>query len=257
MPAYNEEKRIESVLKNFNASLIKKFKDNLAILVVSESMDQTNEIVTRYARRHRGIKLLAMKGGKKGKGGAITTGFRAACQSSKGTDVIGFADADLSISGTEIIKLIETLQKENVDGVIASRYVKGSRIANKQKFSRFIASRSYNVLIRMLFGLKFNDTQCGAKFFKASALCGLVQRLALTDMSFDIDLLYEMQKHGFKIVEVPIVYKPIYDYSKLRISRQAPQMLMVALGFRLKHSRFDKYIPTSVKGFVYGSLKKW
>lgn len=255
-PAYNEEERITKTLEEYKDTVIRKYKNDVEIIVVSESTDRTNSIVSNYASKYKQIKLLASTKIKFGKGGAIVKGFALACKDSD-ADIIGFSDADPSISGQEIVKLIEQLKKRQVDGVVASRYVKGSKIIGKQRLTRFVASRAYNIMIRILFGLKFYDTQCGAKFFKKKALCSLVEHLSLTDMSFDLDLLYEMQKRGFRIIEVPIRYNMIYEGTKLRLKKQIPQMFMVAIGFRLKHSRFNKYFSPKLKGFVYNAIRKW
>ena len=54
----------------------------------------------------------------------------------------------------------------DADGVIGSRYVPGSKVTTPQGLFRRLESRTFNLIIRLLFGLPYNDTQCGAKVFK-------------------------------------------------------------------------------------------
>ena len=254
MPAYNEQDRIVKTLENFRKTIIKKYKHDIEILIVSESIDHTNDMVLKYAFRHKQVRLLASRK-RAGKGKALIKGFAVACSANK-WDIIGFTDADLSVSGDEVMRLIEKLRKDkSIDGVISSRYVKGSKIVGKQKLSRYIASRLYNLMLKALFNFKYNDTQCGAKFFRSSALCSILRPLSLTDMSFDLDLLYEMRLHGYNVVEMPVTYNMIYEGSKLRLKRHVPQMFIVALNYRIEHSAFNRLMPRRLKVFVYNLIK--
>lgn len=232
IPAYNEEKRIIRTLEDFRKTIMAKYKNDVDILIVSESTDKTNSIVKSYASRYRQIKLVG-QGKRRGKGGAIIKGFEIASRSRK-WDVIGFVDADSSMSGREIIKLLGRLNGDkSIDGVIASRYIDGSRITGDLKASRFIASRMYNIMVRLLFGFKYSDTQCGAKFFRNSALRDTLPKLSLNDMSIDLDLLYQMKLGRFNVVEVPITYSMIQEGTKLDLKRHIPQMFVDAIRYRI------------------------
>ena len=111
----------------------------------------------RLCSKYSQIKLLDFEE-KLGKGGAIIEGFRAADGSK-----VGFVDADESVEPSDVERMYKALS--NVDGVIASRKLKDSRILLKQGLRRRITSKIFNILVRMIFGLDVNDTQCGAKVF--------------------------------------------------------------------------------------------
>ncbi len=256
MPAYNEQGRILATLKEYWHALGSAYGKDVRLIVVSDSTDNTNKIVAGYARKqHGGIKLFRGSE-KKGKGAALARGFAYACADSKMT-VVGFVDADPVIPGKEITKLIGYLGERGTDGVIASRYARGSVWIGRQRPVRYIASRAYNQLVRLLFGLPYRDTQCGAKFFKKRALCGILNTLALTDMSFDLDLLYEMHLHGFRVVEKPVAYRWIREGSTLVLKKQIPQMMIVALGYRITRSPINVLVPPALKGAVYNFFKRW
>jgi glycosyltransferase involved in cell wall biosynthesis len=254
IPAYNEQERIRQTLEDYCGTLSRNYKEDACIAVISDSNDRTNEIVSKYAKG-RNVKLLKNRI-KRGKGAALLKGFELAC-GDRNAEIVGFVDADPSITGSEIVRLIERLRESDADGVIASRYVKGSKLIGRQRPARYFASRGYNLLVRLLFGFKYHDTQCGAKFFKKRALCSILRTLALTDMSFDLDLLYEMRQRGFRVEEVPITYRWINQGSSLRLNKQVPQMFMVAIGYRIIKSPLNAIVPPSVKGAVYNFFRGW
>jgi len=73
-------------------------------------------------------------------------------------------DADASTSFSQMLTLYEIL--DGADVVIGSRWIEGSVLIREQDLARKLESRVFNLIIRLLFGLSFKDTQCGAKVFK-------------------------------------------------------------------------------------------
>ncbi|HKM59975.1 MAG TPA: glycosyltransferase family 2 protein, partial [Candidatus Bathyarchaeia archaeon] len=69
IPAYNEEKRIRRTLE----CLVDQFNGSCEILIVSESKDKTNDIVTEFSKNSAVVKLLASNN-RLGKGGAFKKG---------------------------------------------------------------------------------------------------------------------------------------------------------------------------------------
>jgi glycosyltransferase involved in cell wall biosynthesis len=255
VPAYNEEKRIAKTLEDFRKTIIKRYGNSITVLVVSDgSTDRTNKIVNGFSKKQSQIKLMVNE--HSGKGGALRAGFHRAIDERK-YDVIGFADADPSVSGTEIMKLLLALDQSGADGIIASRYLKGSRIIGNLTATRYIASRCYNLMVNLLFGLGFKDTQCGAKFFRERALRKIIEGVHLTDMSFDINLLYEMHRHGFVVKEIPITYRIVNESSSVRVGKQIPKMFIITLSYRITKSPLKALFPESFRIRVYNALKNW
>ena len=73
IPAYNEEKRIKHTLE----SLVDRFDGSCEILIVSESTDKTDDIVTEFSKNSAVIKLITSNK-RLGKGGAFKKGVRNA-----------------------------------------------------------------------------------------------------------------------------------------------------------------------------------
>lgn len=252
MPTRNEAHRIGQTLKDYSSKLR---NSGIRLAVVSSSTDRTDRIVSGYTSKFKFIRLLK-SGRNDGKGGAIIKGFRYALK--ERPEFIGFVDADDSVKCSEMLKMVSLLERgERLDGVIASRYVEGSRTNGVIEPSRFLASRAYNLLIRLLFGIDVRDTQCGAKIFRRKAIESVLPRLSMLGMSFDVNLLYELKLDGYKVKEHGVVYDQANEGTNVNVVRNAPEMLVTALGFRIYKSRLARFLPRSLLLSVYRRVGKW
>jgi glycosyltransferase involved in cell wall biosynthesis len=239
MPAYNEEKRIgrtlEEYSKEFEALRKRKLLDYNLLVVINGTTDNTEKIVKSFRKKNNRITYLNLKEG--GKGHAIIQGFKHELKGN--SDLIGFVDADMSTLPKEFFRLAS--QVKHYDGVIASRYHKKSAVEPKPTLQRMIASRIFNLWIRTLFIFPYRDTQCGAKIFKKYALKKVVDSLLVTKWAFDVDLLYNLRKHRFKINEVPTTWSD-KEYSKINFMRSGPFMALSMLRLRLLNSPFKSIV---------------
>ena len=210
IPAYNEERRISNVLRAYSA-LLK--KNGFNIIISSQSNDSTDSIIKGFCAKNRHISLIRDAG--HGKGSNIINGIRYVLKKAKDLDIVGFVDADGAIDSKEIDRLAELLLERNLDGIIGSRYLEGSDVRGISLWRKFL-SRSYNIIIRLA-GMNYTDTQCGAKFFRAKSLKKIYKGLFETGWVFDLNLLFEMEKNSFKIIEVPIKYNHVENNSKVNV----------------------------------------
>ena len=231
IPAYNEEKRISKILEDY-CTFFRKNKENFELIVVLNNChDNTSGIVKKIKKKFKEIVILDFKQG--GKGFAIAEGFKEALK--RNCDFIGFVDADMATGAEAFYDLLKNL--ENQDGIIANRYHKKSVINPKQPLDRIIASRGFNVLVRLLFLFKFKDTQCGAKIFKKKVVERILPNLSITQWAFDIDLLYQTHKSNFKIKEHPTIWSDIGG-SKINLQKSSLQMFLAVCRLRAINSRF-------------------
>ena len=251
IPAHNEETRISETLEEYGKFFWREYnRDHEIIVVLNGCEDKTIEVVERYERKYPSIKHIEFK--KSGKGFAVIQGFKEA----RG-DLIGFADADNATTAPEFSKLIGGIN--GFDGAIGSRWMKDSIVVPKQPLARRIAGRGFNLLNRMMFDLKFKDTQCGAKLFTKKAAKAVIPKLGITEWAFDADLLYEMKREGFKIKEVAISWQDVKG-SKLNIIKTPLRMFLSLVRLRLIYSPFkfivefyDRRLPEWVK--IHHKLK--
>jgi glycosyltransferase involved in cell wall biosynthesis len=219
IPAYNEVNRIEPVLSNY----CRQFPDQEIIVVCNGCNDGTPELVEKMSLQHSQIKLEHFEG-KIGKGAAIVWGFKAA----RGKN-IGFVDADESVNPQEVAAMFADLTK--ADGIIASRRMKNSLILVRQPLVRRAASKTFNLLVRLIFQLGIKDTQCGAKVFKREALFSVLDDLNTRGFEFDVELLWKLKRRGYKLMEFPITWKHSEE-SRFSLSK-APGMFYSLLKVRL------------------------
>lgn len=193
LPAHNEAHRIEPTLRAYRGA----FADCELIVVVNGSTDDTAAVAKRLGAELPGVTVLEIPTAI-GKGGAVKAGFGLA----RGTWV-GFVDADLATAPAEFAKVVKAAR--GADGAVASRWVKGARVVGRTPL-RSLFSRTFAALVRLLFGLPFRDTQCGAKVFHRRYLAAYLAASQVNDMAFDVELLWALHRAGARIVEVPTVW---------------------------------------------------
>lgn len=228
IPAYNEEKRIERTLIEYTNFFSKKLKFEI-IIVLNGCKDNTLKIVSKFSKKNKKVRYLNFKEAI-GKGGAILEGFKVA----RG-NLIGFVDADMATPPSAFYDLVKNIN--NYDGIIASRWLRGSKIGIKQPLVKRIGSRGFNFLVRLFFNLKFKDTQCGAKLFKKYVIKDILKEIGITRWAFDINLLYSAKRKNYKIKEIPTEWNAI-KASHFNLFKAMPEMFLGLLRLRLLYSRF-------------------
>lgn len=228
IPAYNEEERIGAMLDVYAPFFISRYGDDVEfVVVVNGSRDRTAEIVRAYAGRVKQVAPI-VEPRAVGKGGAIMIGARAA----RG-DLVGFVDADGATPPEAFQDLVDHIGDAGI--IIASRWIPGAVVSPPQPLKRRIASRIFNALVRYVFKLKISDTQCGAKLMRRDALQVVLPRLGLTRWAFDVDLLFQLRRGRFAIIEWPTTWHDVGG-SQLKVGRASLEMFVAITRLRLLYS---------------------
>ena len=235
IPAHNEEWRLPPMLEAYAAFFSNKYANEAELIVVPNFCeDRTAEVARKIAERYPLVKVLDDPG-YVGKGGAVLLGTQAA----EG-DLIGFVDADGATPPESFDDLVE---KISLDGcIIASRWMKESEMTPKQPLSRRVASRCFNWMVRVLFGLRLKDTQCGAKLFRREVIQPVMRNLGVTCWAFDVDMLFQTKRLGASIREIPTVWCDI-EGSKIQISNSSVRMFVALVRLRMFYSPLRFAIP--------------
>ena len=197
IPAYNEKQRIESTLEKVVAHIATMAWTAEVIVVNDGSRDSTPEIVREWAHRNPIIRLVENPGNR-GKGYSVRHGMMEASG-----DVVLFTDADLSSPIYEANKLIEAI-KQGADIAIGSRWLRAELQTERQPLYRQLFGRIFNLLLRIILGLRFKDTQCGLKAFTQRASQAIFPRQRIERWGFDPETLFLANKTGMVTVEVPV-----------------------------------------------------
>ncbi|MBU0679224.1 MAG: glycosyltransferase [Verrucomicrobia bacterium] len=228
VPAHNEESRIRPMLDAYLGFFNSRYGDQVEfIVVVNGSTDHTDRVVDEYAAKHSNLRCI-VEPRQVGKGGALMLGFKAAAG-----ELIGFADADGSTPPEAFQDLVDKIADKAV--IIASRWCAGANVSPRQPLRRRIASRGFNIMTRLLFGLRLTDTQCGAKLMKRDALLEVMPSLGITRWAFDVDLLFQLKRAGRKLTEIPTVWQDVIGGS-VEVVRTSFEMMAALIRLRLIYS---------------------
>jgi len=235
IPAHNEEHRLPPMLEAYAEFFSEKYGNEAELIVVPNfCSDRTAEVARGIGARYPQVRVVE-EVKRIGKGGAVMLGAKSA----EG-DLVGFVDADGATSPEVFDELVH---KISLDGcIIASRWMKASKVSPKQPLSRRVASRCFNGMVRVLFGLKLTDTQCGAKLFRREVILPVLSNLGVTSWAFDVDMLFQTKRLGASIREIPTVWHDVAG-SKIEIGRSSVNMVVALVRLRMFYSPLRFMIP--------------
>ena len=252
IPAYNEEARIEPVLREF----AQYFQDNYSgkfslVVVLNGCRDNTLGVVQRVARDFDSIRAENFPD-PIGKGGALIEGLRLA----PAADLIGYVDADGASPPRAFHELVKLTDR--FDCVIGSRWLPGAVLHQAQTTLRRFTSRCFHLVVESLFWMHIKDTQCPCKVLRRSAVEAIHSSLRIADLAFDVNLLYSLKHAGFSIREVPTEWTDKIG-SKVTASlfRSSFTMFLSVVRIRLIYSPFYRWLRPfrPLEGWIYKKLR--
>ncbi|MCU0521878.1 MAG: polyprenol monophosphomannose synthase [Anaerolineae bacterium] len=199
VPTYNERENLESLVARLLALPVA-----VGVIVVDDgSPDGTGEIADRLAAEHPGRIHVIHRAGKLGLGTAYVAGFHHAIAES--ADFAITMDADFSHPPEKIPELLAKAET-GYDLVIGSRYVPGGK-AVECTLPRQVLSWGANTFARVLLDLKAHDTTAGFRCYRREVLESIaLDQIFSSGYSFLMEMLYLVQRAGWRVGEVPIVF---------------------------------------------------
>jgi dolichol-phosphate mannosyltransferase len=199
LPTYEEAANIERLVEQVRAKL----PAGGRILIVDDSSpDGTGEIAARLEREQEAVHLLS-RPRKEGLGPAYIAGFRRAL--AEGAGLIVEMDSDFSHEPAYLPRLLEAA--ERADLVIGSRYVPGGGVSEWGALRRAI-SRGGSAYARLALGVGVRDLTGGFKCFRREVLEALdLGSIRARGYAFQVEMTYRAIERGFRVVEVPIVFR--------------------------------------------------
>jgi dolichyl-phosphate beta-glucosyltransferase len=201
IPAYNEGERLGATLEKVLGYVRQQgWNAEVEVIVVNDgSRDNTAELVRGFAAKDPVLRLVENPGNR-GKGYAVRNGMLNA----RG-EVVVFSDADLSSPIEEMPKLLAALAA-GADIAIGSRWLRAELQTQRQSRHRQLFGRVFNLLLRIVLGLRFKDTQCGFKAFTRRAAQTILPLQRIERWGFDPEILFLARKFGFRVEEVPVLW---------------------------------------------------
>lgn len=198
IPTYNERENIAQLIEELHSAV----PELTAIIVDDNSPDGTGQIVDALAARDARVQVLH-RPSKLGLGTAHTSGMKHALAQS--FEPILTMDADFSHSPRFVPDLLRGIKQYDI--VIGSRYTAGGGTL-QCTLPRRVLSRGANLFARTMLGLHADDTTAGFRAYRRDVLESIpLDAIVSNGYSFLIEMLYQCQKHGWRIGEVPIVFE--------------------------------------------------
>ncbi len=200
IPAYNEQKRLGASVGQILAYVKEKIPTAELIIVDDGSSDETARVAEKICADFPAIKSKIIRYEQnRGKGFAVKTGLLAAQ-----SEIALFSDADLSTPISELPKLVEPIESGAFDLTFGSRALDRNLIGTHQPWRREQGGKFFNLIVRVLTGLPFWDTQCGFKAFNMNKFRPLLDVMTIDRFGFDVEFLYVADYHGLRLKEIPV-----------------------------------------------------
>ncbi|MBK7931339.1 MAG: glycosyltransferase family 2 protein [Bryobacterales bacterium] len=226
IPAYNEQARLPDTLAQVLAYLDSSRVSDPEVIVVDDgSRDGTAALVEVWSRKDARVRLVKNPGNR-GKGYSVKHGMLEARN-----EWVLFSDADLSAPIEEFDKLWAAVEREQAAVAIGSRALNRGLIGVRQSLFRETAGRFFNLVVRLVCGLPFWDTQCGFKLFRRDAAREVFSRLQLERFGFDVEALFIARLKRHKTIEVPVRWNHA-EGTKVSMFRDSVDMFLDLLRVR-------------------------
>ena len=245
IPCFNEASRLrEGGFRELLAG------GSVRLLFVDDgSTDKTHEVLQQLCRDLPwGASVLTLPKNV-GKAEAVRQGLLQALSTE--ASIVGYLDADLATPPAEMLRIVETLRASEAEVAVACRLqLLGAKIDRKPL--RSLLGKIFSLAASLALGVRFRDTQCGAKAFRATSLLrAAIEQPFHARWAFDVELLGRLligtrtiQGYGAAgFFEVPLRAWSDVDNSKLR-TRDIPRLGTELFGIALELAR----LRSSVRG---------
>jgi dolichol-phosphate mannosyltransferase len=209
LPTYNEAENVHAIVAAVGEVLAGAAPGGFRVLIVDDgSPDGTGHMAEELAAERGWLQVLH-RSEKNGIGPAYIAGFRHALE--HGAGYVMEMDSDFSHDPADLARLLAATDPAASDGgadlALGSRYVPGGGVSDWGLLRRFI-SEGGSLYARLVLGLRVRDLTGGFKCFRRSVLEAIdLDAVRSQGYAFQVELTYRAVQAGFRVVEVPIVFR--------------------------------------------------
>lgn len=245
LPTYNEADNIEAIVLAAGESLAGAPCENRRVLIVDDgSPDGTGEIADRLAAQHPWVEVLH-RTAKEGIGPAYLAGFAHALE--HGAAYVMEMDSDFSHDPADLPRLLQAIA-DGADLALGSRYVPGGGV-REWGLLRRVVSEGGSTYARWVLGLHLHDLTGGFKCFRREVLEAIhFDSVRSHGYAFQVELTYRAARAGFRVVEVPIVFRDRQRGTSKMSWRIAAEAMWLVPGLRFGRQPPSGYAPASASG---------
>jgi dolichol-phosphate mannosyltransferase len=229
LPTYNEADNLDALVRAVLPQLEATGLAHTVLVVDDGSPDGTGEIADRLAADVSPVRVLH-RARKQGLGRAYLAGFELALDA--GADLVMEMDADFSHDPRDVPRLIAAAGA--ADLVLGSRYVPGGGVEN-WGLRRRLLSRGGCAYARVLLGIPVRDLTGGFKCFNRRVLVAIdLADVRADGYAFQIELTYRAVRAGFRVAEVPILFRERRDGASKMTARVTLEAVWKVPALRLR-----------------------
>ena len=223
IPTKNEINNIKKVIQEVESLSIP-----LDLIVIDASTDETPHLISEMMKEYRNILYVHQEETVKGLGAAYKLGFALALE--HGYDKIVTMDGD----GSHSPRYIQTINAVQADVVLGSRYINGGSVVG-WGYKRKLISLIANYLAIKILRLPYKDVTTGYRCYQRRVIKTILPELKSSGFSLFLEIVYQAHRHGFNVVEVPIIFvNRKSGKSKLGI-RECCRFLRTIFELRFRH----------------------
>ena len=200
VPVLNEEQTIKEKIKE----MITYVKSNISdidvnfIIADNGSTDKTQDYSQELIKEYSNLSYIKLP--EKGVGLALRTSW-----SKSEADYVGYMDLDIATDLASLKTVVSEIKK-GTKVINGSRLLKESKVINRTLL-REISSRSFNLILKIILGIKFSDGMCGFKFFDRKVAQELINTgIDTKGWFFSTEMLVKSYWKNIKIIEIPVIW---------------------------------------------------
>jgi len=222
IPAYNEEKSITETIDKIEEAFSKASIDHEIFIVNDNSKDNTLQVLEALSKKYPSVKYETNLGSN-GFGYAVRYGLERFSG-----DCVAIMMADLSDSPYDLIKFYTTMIEGDYDCVFGSRFIKGGKLVD-YPFIKKVVNRLANFTIRLVMGIKYNDTTNAFKLYKRQTIEGIKPFLS-PHFNLTLELPLKAIIRGYSYTVVPNSWtNRKHGESKLKIREMGSRYFFILI----------------------------
>jgi len=221
IPAHNEEGCIEETVRTFHIELKRSSIPHEILVINDNSKDATEGILKNLSQEISELKYIN-NSPPNGFGFAVRKGLE-----NFSGDYVTLVMADLSDRPVDLINYFKKIE-EGYDCVFGSRFIKGGKTIDYPKFKYYL-NRFTNNIIKVLFGIKYNDTTNAFKIYSKETIDGLKPFLS-HHFNLTVELPLKAIVRGYSYTVVPNHWTNRKEgESKLKIKEMGSRYFFIIL----------------------------
>jgi glycosyltransferase involved in cell wall biosynthesis len=229
VPCFNEERILEDSVRLLVNALSTTTLKYEVIFIDDKSSDNTVKLIKEILKEYTDWRIIEHSKNR-GRGYSVSEGIKIA-----NAPIVGFIDIDLSTSPWYLPRLIYEVQNGS-DIATAARFYK----VNPRTIFRWVLSKGYGFLMRLVLSCNLQDTETGCKVFNKKRIMPILDEIKEMHWFWDTEIMIYSYVRGYKIVEVPTLFIRERSFTTVRIFRDTIDYFMNIFKFRKRIAKIRR-----------------